>query len=251
MSQTYEAPITQPEELQAYSDAALLVAESRMQHGDSTPYAAFLCNRWGDPTFASPDIPPVFRQAPSGLTYGYNNPLNMLKNYSPQGIMLNARWAEGLDVTQHPEDYNTLLFVSTLDLRTGVTTDWRVAELFCNRLTGQQTIQLEADAPGQLWAVATPEGELSGSRSSNPIQAELARRHAINQHMLRASLTLNPQTGNTFTPPGGQPESLRRASDLVQEVNMLTECYSIPLGDTRERVGAYLADVIPLGARAA
>lgn len=244
--ETPEAPNSLAERIQACSDASLLVVDARIENGDDTPYAHFLCERWGDPRPGHPAVPHVYRWTPSGSLFSYNNPVNMLKSYSRQGTMLNVRWAEGFD-GEKPEDLPAALFVSSLDLRTGKAMDWQVKSWQRGRGTDAQTVWLERYLP--------PE-QLPGEPQDvglNPVRAELTRRFQ-RRGSSAAVLTLSSQ-GNTFAWPSGEPEVLDQGHLLVDEVNWLTGECGLELGDAappdpamyqamRERAAARFTELV-------
>ncbi|HSX31271.1 MAG TPA: hypothetical protein VLE99_05115 [Candidatus Saccharimonadales bacterium] len=109
-----------------YSRAARLFVAARLLPGPGANYDTagdhFLCDAVGDPAYGSPDIPPISRVYPWGEVH-YNSPIAIHNSYSPAGVLLAVRRAQGrLPLEHRLAGY----WVTSADLQTGTTTEWRV-----------------------------------------------------------------------------------------------------------------------------
>lgn len=220
-------------QLDGYSSAALLALKSRLHYGNATTYDYFLCNYIGDPQYGSPHFRPLSRNV-GGTVWHYNNPLNMCRSYSPEGTMVNIRWAQCIT---SPHQRIESMFVATADLRTDTTTEWRVTGVKHTGYHGRQLVTLEAGDYDHVSLASVPEPE------ADPLARVLARRQHL--HTVMAQLVLSPD-GNIFVPHIGPDEPLDQATVLVREVNELTAQYNLDLEARRWEAGQQLAKVIPL-----
>lgn len=210
-----ESSLSTPEPFAGYTDAVRYVMGARQEYGNNTAYDRFLCDYIGDPRARK--FRPIHQQGPqTGHTYGYNNLLTMHNSFTAEGTMLNIRH---VDSALLPGDEKMEYFVATVDLRTGVATEWQIAKIKKHDGTGDVKLALSAQGPTE--------------ESAQPVGA---------------LLELNSRYGLTFVDcsSGRGEESLEDITKLVTTVNYLTEQHRIVLD--RRDVGSHIAEVIALDA---